>query len=181
MFDWIVVGAGFTGATLAERIASQRGERVLVVDRRSHIGGNAYDRTDANGVLIHEYGPHIFHTNSEKVWAYLQNFSRWRPYFHHVRAIIDGREAPLPFNLETIETVFPAALAARYIDALLDHYRYGERVPILKLMERPEPLLQDLARYVFDKVFRNYTQKQWGFGPEELSPAVTARVPILVS
>ena len=181
MYDWIVAGAGFTGATVAERIATQLGQRVLVVDRRSHIGGNAYDHYDAAGVLIHAYGPHIFHTNSDRVWSYLQQFSEWTPYFHRVRAIIDGREAPIPFNLDTIEAVFPAGLAGKYIDALLENYRFGERVPILKLMERREPLLRDLGSYVYEKVFRNYTQKQWGFGPEELSAAVTARVPILVS
>ena len=181
MYDWIIAGAGFTGATVAERIATQLGQRVLVVDRRSHIGGNAYDQYDVAGVLSHAYGPHIFHTNSDRVWAYLQQFSDWTPYFHRVRAIIDGREAPIPFNLDTIEAVFPAGLAGKYIDALLAQYRFGERVPILKLMERSEPLLRDLGAYVYEKVFRNYTQKQWGFGPEELSPAVTARVPILVS
>lgn len=178
--DWIVAGAGFTGATFAERLAA-RGERVLVVDRRPHIGGNAHDAPDDDGLLRHTYGPHIFHTNSEKIWRYLQAFSDWRPYFHRVRAVVDGREVPLPVNLDTIEALFPPGLAARYVDALSTRFRYGERVPILKLMRETEGPLAELAAYVYEKIFRNYTKKQWDLGPEDLSPSVTARVPILVS
>lgn len=179
--DWIVVGAGFTGATLAERIATEHDARVLVVDRRPHIAGNAYDAPDGDGLLRHHYGPHIFHTNSEKVWRYVQRFSAWRPYFHRVRAVVDGRQVPLPFNLDSIEALFPHALASRYQRALLSRFRFGERVPILKLLREAEGDLADLARFVCEKVFRNYTLKHWGLGPEELSQSVTARVPILVS
>ena len=178
--DWIVVGAGFTGATAAERLAA-RGERVLVVDKRPHIAGNAYDERDEDGVWRHVYGPHIFHTNSEKVWTYLQQFSQWRPYFHRVRAVVDGREVPLPVNLDTIEALFPPRMAERYVEALTTRFRYGERVPILKLMKEAEGPLAELASYIYTKVFANYTRKQWDLSPEELSPHVTARVPILVS
>lgn len=179
--DWIVVGAGFTGATLAERIASGEDQRVLVVDRRPHIAGNAHDALASDGLLRHHYGPHIFHTNSEKIWRYLQRFSAWRPYFHRVRAVVDGRQVPLPFNLDSIETLFPRELANRYQEALLSHFPFGERVPILKLMREAKGELADLARYVTEKIFRNYTLKQWGRSPEELCRSVTARVPIVVS
>ena len=179
--DWIIAGAGFTGATLAERIATACNERVLVVERRPHIAGNAYDLPDSDGLLRHRHGPHIFHTQSEKVWRYLQRFSAWRPYFHRVRAVVDGRQIPVPFNLDSIEALFPRALAERYQAALLARFRFGERVPILKLMSEAEGELAEFARFVYEKVFRNYTLKQWGLAPEELSPSVTARVPIVVS
>lgn len=180
-FDWVIVGAGFTGATLAERIATVRNERVLVVEQRDHIGGNAYDEYDENGVLRHVYGPHIFHTNSEKVWRYLQSFSAWRPYYHRVHAVVDGKHVPVPVNLNTIEALFPARVADKYIAELTDKYRYGERVPVLKQMREADGPLAELAHYVYDRVFKSYTKKQWGLEPQELSPSVTARVPIIVS
>ena len=181
MYDWIVVGAGFTGATLAERIASVRNERVLVIDRRDHIAGNAHDAVNEAGILIHKYGPHIFHTNSQPIWDYLQRFSQWRPYFHKVLAVIDGKEVPIPFNLNTVEAVFPAELAQRYIDLLLERYAFGERVPILKMLQESDQELKALAAFIYEKLFRNYTFKQWGLYPEQLSPSVTARVPIVIS
>jgi len=181
MFDWVIVGAGFTGCTLAERIASERGEKVLVLDRRNHIAGNAYDFPNREGILVHKYGPHIFHTNSEQVWTYLQRFSAWRPYFHRVLAVVDGKQIPVPFNLNSIDAIFPRALADRYSSALLERFRYGERVPILKLMQENHEDLRNLAQFVYDKIFKNYTFKQWELLPEDLSPSVTARVPLLVS
>lgn len=180
LFDWIVVGAGFTGATIAERLASQEKAKVLVVDRRGHIAGNAYDEPNEHGILVHKYGPHIFHTNAENVWSYLQAFSEWRPYFHRVLAVVDGKEVPIPFNLNTIEALFPRNLADRYVNLLLERFAYGERVPILKLMKENDAL-RDLADYIYRKVFRNYTLKQWDLTPEQLSPSVTARVPVVVS
>lgn len=180
MVDWIVVGAGFTGATLAERIAAGRGERVLVVERRDHVGGNAYDAPNEHGILVHRYGPHIFHTASEAVWAYLSRFTAWRPYEHRVRAVIDGREVPIPFNLNTIDALFPPATAARYARKLTARFPEGTRVPILKLLREEDGDLATLARYVYEKLFRHYTFKQWGLLPEQLSPSVTARVPIVV-
>lgn len=181
MFDWIIVGAGFTGATLAERIATLRNEKVLVIDRRQHIAGNAYDRMNEAGILVHKFGPHIFHTNSQQVWNYLQRFSEWRPYFHKVLAVIDGKEVPIPFNLNTMEAVFPRQLADRYSQLLLERYTYGERVPILKMMRETNADLKALATFIYEKVFKNYTIKQWELTPEQLSPSVTARVPILIS
>ncbi|WP_095010984.1 UDP-galactopyranose mutase [Tsuneonella mangrovi] len=179
--DWLIVGAGYVGATLAERIASQLGQKVLLIDRRNHIGGNAHDVRQEDGSLLHLYGPHIFHTNSKAIWDYLSQFTEWRPYFHHVLAHIDGHYVPLPFNINTIEALFPHGLAQRAIDALVDRVGFGKRVPILKLRETDDPVLRDLADFVYDKVFLNYTRKQWDLSPEQLNPEVTARVPILIS
>lgn len=180
-FDWIIVGAGLSGATLAERIATVRGESVLVVEQRDHIAGNAYDEHDEAGILVHRYGPHIFHTNSKEVWDYLSGFTAWRPYFHRVLASIEGRLVPVPFGLSTIEQLFPPAMAARLCDKLVAAYGHGARVPILKLRQTEDPDLRFIADYVYRNVFEGYTRKQWGMTPEALSPSVTARVPILVS
>ena len=180
-FDWVVVGAGLTGATIAERIASQRGESVLIVEQRDHIAGNAWDQYNDSGILEHAYGPHIFHTNSREVWDYLSQFTKWRPYFHRVLGSVDGRLVPLPFNLNSIEALFSPQHAARLSEKLVAGYGFGSRVPILKLRETTDEDLKFLANFVYKNVFENYTLKQWGLKPEELSPAVTARVPILVS
>jgi UDP-galactopyranose mutase len=179
-FDWLIVGAGLSGATLAERIASQLGQRVLVVDRRAHVAGNAYDATDEAGVRVHEYGAHIFHTSSEQVWRYLAGFTTWLPYEHRVLASVDGRLVPLPFNLNTIDALFPQAEARRLGALLLANYGPDARVPVLRLLEHPDPALTELGQFVYDKVFLNYTVKQWQLRPEELDRAVTGRVPVLV-
>jgi UDP-galactopyranose mutase len=179
-WDWLIVGAGFTGAVLAERIAVGLGQSVLVIDRRDHIGGNAYDSPE-DGLLVHRYGPHIFHTNSQRVWRYLSGFTEWRPYFHHVRGIVDGREVPIPFNLNSIMALFPPAMADRLSARLIERYGFGEKVPILKLRNEPDGDLQFLAKYVYSRVFEGYTMKQWGMRPEELNEGVTARVPVFVS
>ncbi|MGL4287793.1 MAG: UDP-galactopyranose mutase [Phreatobacter sp.] len=178
---WIIVGAGFTGAVLAERIASQLGQRVLVVDRRDHIAGNAYDYRGPWDILVHKYGPHIFHTNSKKIWDYLSKFTEWRPYFHHVVAHVDGKYAPIPFNLNTIEDLFPRRMAEAMTQALIDTYGYGAKVPILRMREEGAEQLRYLADYIYKKVFENYTFKQWSLKPEELNPSVSARVPIHIS
>ena len=179
--DWLIIGAGYTGCVLAERIASQLDRKVLLVDRRDHIGGNAYDFHNEHGVLVHQYGPHIFHTNSKKVWDYLSHFTEWRPYYHHVLGVIEGKKIPVPFNLNSINEVFPRAYAEKLERRLLECYPYGAKVPVLKLLESPDPDLKTLAKYVYDFVFYNYTVKQWEYKPEELDPLVTGRVPILVS
>lgn len=179
--DWIIVGAGFTGAVLAERLASQSGRRVLVIDRRDHVAGNAYDYRGPWDILVHKYGPHIFHTNSKKIWDYLSQFTAWRPYFHHVVAHVDGRYAPIPFNLNTLEDLFPRRMAEAMTEALVDTYGYGAKVPILKMREEGGEQLRYLADYIYRKVFENYTFKQWSLKPEELNPSVSARVPIHIS
>jgi UDP-galactopyranose mutase len=180
-YRWIIVGAGFTGATIAERIASQLDQSVLLIDRRDHLAGNAYDYVAPNGQLVHKYGPHIFHTNSEKVWAYLSRFTKWRVYQHRVLGQIDGLLATIPFNLDSIAKVFPSYLADALSQKLVETYGFGAKVPILKLRTHPDPDVQFLAEYVYTKVFLHYTQKQWGLSPEDLDPSVTARVPVVVS
>jgi UDP-galactopyranose mutase len=167
-FDWLVVGAGFTGATLAERIASQLDKKVLLIDRRGHVGGNAFDLHNDHGVLYHQYGPHIFHTNSQKVWDYLSQFTEWRPYEHHVLAVLDGKKVPLPFNLNTIEAIFPRPQAERLGQLLVDDYGFGAKVPILKMREHANPALAELAEFIYQNIFYNYTVKQWEYKPEEL-------------
>ena len=179
--DWIIVGAGFTGATLAERIATQLGQKVLLVERRDHIGGNAYDEHNEHGVLVHKYGPHIFHTNSQKVWDYLSNFTEWRPYYHHVLGVVDGKKVPVPFNLNSLYAVFPPDYAKKLECLLLEHYGFGVKVPILKMRESGVKPLEELADYIYQKVFYGYTVKQWELTPEELSPSVTGRVPVYIS
>lgn len=177
-FDWIIVGAGFSGAVMAERIAEKRGERVLIIDRRDHIAGNAYDFTSQSGVTISKYGPHIFHTNSEKVWDYCSRFTEWNFYQHRVLGHIDGQLVPIPINFNSIQKLFPDFLSRKIEESLLSHYKYGDRVSILKLLESKNPDLEFIGDYIFQRVFLNYTKKQWGMEPNELSPQVLSRVPV---
>jgi UDP-galactopyranose mutase len=180
-FDWLIVGAGFTGSVLAERIASQLGQTVLIVEQRNHIGGNAYDYYDDQGVLVHQYGPHIFHTNSQYLWDYLARFTEWRSYYHRVLAVIDGKQVPVPFNLNSLYALFPPRYADRLVEQLVEQYGFNVKVPILKIRDSAHSdELKWLAEYIYEKVFLHYTLKQWGFKPEELSPSVTARVPIFI-
>jgi len=179
--DWLIVGAGFTGAVLAEQISTRRGEKVLLVEQRDHIGGNAYDQLDEHGVWVHRYGPHIFHTNAEAVWNYVSRFTSWRLYWHKVLGMVDGQAVPIPFNLNTLDALFPSAYAQQVADTLIAAYGYGQKVPILKLRESTDPKLRQLADFIYDKIFKNYTMKQWALTPEELGPSVTARVPVVIS
>jgi UDP-galactopyranose mutase len=179
--DWLIVGAGFTGATLAERVASSLGKTVMLVDKRGHVGGNAYDSYNEHGILVHRYGPHIFHTNSKKVWSYLSNFTPWRTYFHRVHAVIDGNSVPLPFNLNTLQKLFPKKQAEMLEGKLVEEYGFGANVPMLRMLEAQSRELRRLGEYVYDKVFCGYTVKQWDLKPEELDPSVTGRVPIRIS
>jgi UDP-galactopyranose mutase len=179
--DWLIVGAGFTGLVLAERIASQLDKKVLVVEQRAHIGGNAYDHYDDNGILVHRYGPHLFHTNSEKVWRYLSRFTEWHPYEHRVLALVDGKKVPVPFNLDSLYAVFAPGYASKLEELLLEHYGYGSRVPILKLRRETSGELHSLAEFIYEKIFYGYNLKQWGLTPEELGPGVTGRVPVQIS
>lgn len=179
--DWLIVGAGFTGATLAERIATQLNQKVLLVDKRNHIGGNAYDEYNEHGILCHRYGPHIFHTNSKKVWDYLSQFTEWRPYYHQVLAQIEGQLTPVPFNLNSLYALFPPRQAGRLEELLLKQYGFGMKVPILKMQESDNGDLAELANYIYRNVFHNYTLKQWELEPKELDPSVTGRVPVFIS
>lgn len=181
-FDWLIVGAGFTGSVLAERIASQLNQKVLIVEQRNHIAGNAYDYYDQNGVLVHKYGPHIFHANAQYIWDYLAKFTEWRSYYHHVLGVVDGKQVPIPFNLNTISALFPSHYADKLSQQLIDEYGFNVKVPILKIRETAKSNdLKFLADYIYDNVFHKYTLKQWELKPEELAPSVTARVPIYIS
>ncbi|MBQ9498401.1 MAG: UDP-galactopyranose mutase [Selenomonadaceae bacterium] len=179
MFDAMIIGAGFTGAVLAERFAS-RGKKILVVERRRVVAGNCYDEVDANGILIHKFGPHLFHTDDENVWKYLSRFTEWQIYFHRVKAVVDGKPVPIPFNLNTLREVFPKNLADKLEAALLKNFEYGKKIPILELKKSADADLQFLADFVYEKIFLHYTEKQWGLTPEKIFGAVTARVPIFV-
>lgn len=179
--DWIIVGAGFSGCVLAERLATQLDQQVLLIEKRDHIGGNAYDCYDEHGVLIHRYGPHLFHTNSKKVWEYLSQFTEWTRYQHHVLAMIEGKAVPVPFNLNSLHTLFPNNYANRLEEKLIQEYGLGKKVAILEMLESQDDELQSLAEYIYKKVFYGYTVKQWGMKPEELDSSVTGRVPIYIS
>ena len=179
--DIIVVGAGFSGSVIAERFASQMNKKVLVIDQRDHIGGNAYDKIDSGGVLIHQYGPHIFHTAQQEVWNYLAPFTEWNVYYHQVLGVIEGKKVPIPFNLNTLHALFPKSLAEKLEQKLVEKFGFGKKVPILDMKKTDDAELKLLADYVYEKVFLNYTIKQWGMKPEELSPTVTARVPVYIS
>ncbi len=180
MFDYIIIGAGFAGSVMAERIASQLNKKVLIIEKRKHIAGNCYDYKDRNNILIHQYGPHLFHTNNKKVVEYLSQFTEWDIYNHKVLAVIDGKKVPIPFNINTLHEVFPDSLAKKLEEKLLNEYAYNAKIPILELKKSTDKDLQFLADFVYEKIFVHYTAKQWGMRPEEMDGAVTARVPIFV-
>jgi len=180
--DWLIVGAGFTGSVLAERLATQLDQKVLVVEQRAHIGGNAYDYYDDHGVLIHRYGPHIFHTNADYVWDYLAQFTPWRSYYHRVLAAIDGQFIPVPFNLKGLYALFPPRYADELAQQLIQQYGFDVKIPILKIRETAHSdEVKFLAEFIYQKIFHHYTVKQWGLTPEQLHPSVTARVPLYIS
>ena len=173
-FDYLIVGAGFAGSVLAERLASGSGKKVLIIDRRPHIGGNAYDYYNAEGILIHKYGPHIFHTNSREVFNYLSKFTEWRPYEHRVLASVDGQLLPLPINLNTINQLYGLNLSAFELDDFFK--RVAE--PCEKIITSEDVVVSKVGRELYEKFFRNYTRKQWDYDPSELDASVTSRVPI---
>ena len=180
MFDAVIIGAGFAGAVLAERLATQQNKKILLVEKRQHIGGNCYDYRDENGIIVHKYGPHLFHSNSRQVWDYLSKFTEWDIYQHHVLACIDGKPVPIPFNLNTLYEVFPASMASRLENKLLENYEYNSKVPILQLKQSEDKDLQFLADFIYEKIFVHYTMKQWDMRPEDIDGAVTARVPVFI-
>ena len=172
-YDYLVVGAGFAGATIAERIASQLGKRVLVVDKRPHIAGNAYDFYNEHGILIHEYGPHIFHTSAQKVVDYLSQFTNWRPYEHRVLAQVEGKLLPMPINLDTVNQLYGLDLDSDGLQKFL-----AERAePKAEIRTSEDIVVSKVGRDLYEKFFRNYTRKQWGLDPSQLDSSVAARVP----
>jgi UDP-galactopyranose mutase len=180
MFDYVIVGAGYAGAVMAERIATQLDKKVLIIEKRNHIAGNCYDFKDENNILIHKYGPHLFHTNNKKVVDYLSQFTEWDIYNHKVLAVIDGKKVPIPFNINTLYEVFPDSLAKTLEEKLLKEYSYNGKIPILELKKSKDKDLQFLADFVYEKIFVHYTAKQWDMKPEDMDGAVTARVPVFV-
>ena len=181
IYDYLIVGAGFSGSVLAERIASQLDKKVLLIDRRSHIAGNAFDYYDESGILVHKFGPHIFHTSSKKVWDYISNFTSWINYEHTVLAVINNKKVPVPFNLNSLYVVFSKKTASKYESLLLNKYGYGLKIPILKLLENNNPDLKSIANFIYENIFYGYTLKQWGLNPNELDFSVTSRVPVFIS
>ena len=192
-FDCLVIGAGYAGSVAARELAERGSRRVLVLERRDHIGGNAYDYPDGHGILIHKYGPHIFHTASKRVFDYLSRFTQWRRYQHRVIASLprDNPEVvpahkrtqgrlcfPVPFNLDSLEAAFGKADGGRLGEKLLDAYPAQSQVTILELRRNPDPEVAAIAEYVYEHVFVHYTRKQWDQTPEEIDPATTARVPV---
>lgn len=173
MFDYLIVGAGFAGSVLAERLANGSGKRVLICDKRPHIGGNAYDFYNDDGILIHKYGPHIFHTNSADVFEYLSRFTEWRDYQHRVLAEVDGMRVPIPINLDTINRLYGLKLNALEVKEFFEKVR-EKREPV---RTSEDVVLNAVGRELYEKFFRGYTRKQWGLDPSELDASVTARVP----
>ena len=181
MYDVIIAGAGIAGSVAARKLAEEGNKKVLVVERRNHIGGNCYDVQDEYGVLIHQYGPHIFHTDLEPVREFLSRFTDWYDFGHEVVAKVGDQLIPIPFNLNTLHMVYEKEKADTLEKKLIDTYGEGSRVPIMKLRENEDPQIQEIAEYVYQNVFLRYTMKQWGQTPEEISPEVTGRVPVVIS
>lgn len=173
MFDAVVVGAGFAGSVMAERLASQDGMRVLVVERRRHVGGNAFDEPDEAGILVHRYGPHIFHTNSQRVVDYLSRFTEWRPYEHRVRACVDGQLVPMPINLDTVNRLY----GLRLTSTELEDWFAAVAEPRSRIATSEDVVVSRVGRDLYEKLFRGYTRKQWGLDPSQLDARVTARIP----
>jgi UDP-galactopyranose mutase len=172
-FDYLIVGAGYAGSVLAERLARGSGKQVLLVDRRPHIGGNAYDHYDDAGILVHKYGPHIFHTNSKEVFDYLSRFTDWRQYQHKVLASVDGQLVPIPINLDTINTLYGLSLSSFQMEEFLA----SRAEPREQVRTSEDVVVSKVGRELYEKFFRGYTRKQWGLDPSELDAQVTARVP----
>jgi len=173
-YDYLIVGAGFAGSVLAERLASQHGARILLIDRRPHIGGNAYDEPNEAGILYHKYGPHIFHTNSEQVSDYLSQFTEWRPYEHRVRAVVRDKLVPIPINRTTLNELFGLDLKT---DEEAAEYLASRAEPVDDIRTSEDVVVNAVGRELYELFFQGYTRKQWGLDPSELDKSVTARIP----
>ena len=179
-YDAIVVGAGFAGSVISRKLAEKR-KKVLLIEKRNHIGGNAYDYLDDNDVYFHEYGPHIFHTNSKKAIEFLSEYTEWFDYEHRVLGYVQGKLVPIPFNLKSIELCFDQEKADRLKEILINTYGMESKVPILELRQNENEEIKELAEFIYENVFKYYTMKQWGYSAEEIDPKVTGRVPVFVS
>ncbi|CAM3368402.1 UDP-galactopyranose mutase [Helicobacter labetoulli] len=174
----VIVGAGLAGLTIAERLANDLNEQVLIIDKREHIGGNVYDYS-YNDIMVHKYGSHIFHTNNREVWNYLNTFTSFYPYQHKIKGFVDGQFIPIPFNLNSLYMLFPIRMAQELESILLKHYAYGSRVSIIDIQKITE--LTFLSQYIYEKIFLHYTLKQWQCEPNKLDSSVLNRVPIIIS
>jgi UDP-galactopyranose mutase len=174
LYDYLIVGAGFAGSVLAERLASQHNARVLLIDRRPHIGGNAYDEPNEAGILYHKYGPHIFHTNSDQVFEYLSQFTEWRPYEHRVRAVVRDKLVPIPINRTTLNELFGLSLET---DEEAAEYLASRAEPVDDIQTSEDVVINAVGRELYELFFRGYTRKQWGLDPSELDKQVTSRIP----
>ncbi|OUM07865.1 UDP-galactopyranose mutase [Pseudomonas syringae] len=172
-YDFLIVGAGFAGSVLAERLAAGMGKRVLLIDRRPHVAGNAYDHLDDAGVLVHQYGPHIFHTNAQRIVDYLSRFTEWRDYEHRVLARVDGQLLPVPINLDTLNGLYGLHMNEQEAEAFLT----GRAEPVAMIRTSEDVVINQIGRELYEKFFRGYTRKQWGLDPSQLDKSVTARVP----
>jgi UDP-galactopyranose mutase len=173
MYDYLIVGAGYAGSVLAERLARDSGKKVLIVDRRPHIAGNAYDHPDAAGILVHKYGPHIFHTNSKEIFEYLSQFTAWRKYEHRVLTQVEGKLLPIPINLDTVNRLYGLNLDS----AGLAEFFAKVREPVANIRTSEDVVVSTVGRDLYEKFFLGYTRKQWGLDPSELSAQVAARIP----
>lgn len=179
-YDFIIIGAGIAGITAAEQLANMLNKKVLLIDKRDHIGGNCYDYTNEDGILVHKYGPHIFHTEDTEVYNYLSLFTNWNIYNHKVVGKVEDSLIPIPFNLISIDKCMPEE-ADKIKAALLEKYNVNDKVPILELKKSEDPNIKKLADYVYENIFLHYTEKQWGLTPEEIDESITARVPVHIS
>jgi UDP-galactopyranose mutase len=173
-YDYLIVGAGFAGSVLAERLSSQHNARVLLIDRRPHIGGNAYDEPNDAGILYHKYGPHIFHTNSDQVVEYLSQFTDWRPYEHRVRAVVRDKLVPIPINRTTLNELFGLSLQT---DEEAADYLASRAEPVDNIQTSEDVVVNAVGRELYELFFQGYTRKQWGLDPSELDKSVTSRIP----
>lgn len=173
MFDYLIVGAGFAGSVLAECLASRGNKKVLIIDKRSHIGGNTYDYYNTDGILVHKYGPHIFHTNSKDVYDYLNKFTTWRPYEHRVLASVDGMLVPIPINLNTINELYGLNLSTSQVEEFLESRAEKKS----RIVTSEDVVVSKVGRELYEKFFKGYTKKQWDMDPSELDASVTARIP----
>lgn len=179
-YDMIVVGAGYAGSVCARRVAEGAGFRVAVLERREHIAGNAYDYVNDEGILVHKYGPHIYHTYSERVHEFLSRFTKWTDYQHKVLANIHGTLMPVPFNHTSLKLAFGEDRGEELYRKLVDTFGEDKKVPIMELRQKNDPDLQEVADYVYENVFLYYTMKQWGQTPNQIDPSVTGRVPVFI-
>ncbi|MDF9407898.1 UDP-galactopyranose mutase [Pelotomaculum isophthalicicum JI] len=180
MFDIIVIGCGFAGAVAARKFAEEKNKKVLLLEKRSHIAGNMYEDMDINGIYVHRYGPHIFHTNLDYVFEYLKRFSDWFSYEHRVLGRIDGQLVPIPFNFTSIEKLFSEEKADIIKKRLIEIFLDRQVISVMEIMNNSDEIIKELGQYIFEKVFINYTAKQWGIPIEQVDGSVISRVPVVL-